>query len=241
MSFIHILLGGVVDVLRVVFVERIVSQMNVAAIEIVIRRLVVLFGCEPCETFVIDIQSEWICPSHEYVDSKIKFELINKQWIFDILLDDILIAIENIFDISGEKNASALRQCFRLYDVRPGLSFFDALVVLAKLAELQGDGPGFRKKVVLVWVILFHSHESKSEEIFPRKNINAGVVIYFLMKVHAIEGLRFYLSISPPDIPISCSFLPLNEPTQLLCDFFNDRVLCVGNVDDYLFVFKLFA
>lgn len=61
----------------------------------------VLLGSESCKTFVIDIESKWVCSSHKDIDPKIEFELIDKKWIFDILLDNILIAVEDIFDISS--------------------------------------------------------------------------------------------------------------------------------------------
>lgn len=101
MTFVHIFFRGVVHVLRIVFVEGIVGQMNITTIEIVAGRFVVLLGSKSCETFVIDIESKWICSSHEDIDPKIEFELIDKKWIFDILLDNILIAVEDIFDISS--------------------------------------------------------------------------------------------------------------------------------------------
>lgn len=90
-------------------------------------------------------------------------------------------------------------------------------------------------------MVLFHSHETQSEEVFPGEDVNPRVMVYFLMKVHAIERLWFYLSIGPPDIPISCSFFPLNHPPEFLGDLLDDRVLCVRNVDDYFFGFELFA
>lgn len=90
-------------------------------------------------------------------------------------------------------------------------------------------------------MMLLHRHQSKSKEIFSGEDINAGVVIYFLMKVHAIEGLWFYFAVSPPDIPISCSFFSLDHPAKFLCNFLYDRVLCVWDVNDYFFVFEFLA
>ena len=56
-----------------------------------------------------------------------------------------------------------------------------------------------------------------------------------LVEVHAEESLWFYLSIRPPDIPIPNTFIALHNPSELICDFFNDGVLGGWDVDDYLF------
>lgn len=83
----------------------------------------------------------------------------------------------------------------------------------------------------------FHGHESESEQVLSGEDVDAGVVVDFLMKVHAIEGLWLNLVIGPPEVPISSPFLPLDDPAEFFCDFFDDGVLSVGYVDDYLLRF----
>lgn len=109
MTLVQIFFRTIVNIFWIVFIEWIIGQVDIAAIKIVIWWFVVLLGSEPSETFMIDIQPQRICPCHKYIDSQIKFKLINKKWILYVLLDHIFIPIKNIFNITSEKYPSALR------------------------------------------------------------------------------------------------------------------------------------
>lgn len=108
---------------------------------------------------------------------------------------------------------------------------------MPKLTKLWWDDPSLREETVIVWEMLFHGHEIQSEEIFTRKDINAWKMVDFLMQMHPEESVGLNLSISPPNIPITDSFASLYHPSKLLSDFFNDRILCIRYIDDYLFGF----
>ena len=93
MSFIHILVRTVEDILRIIFVQRVVGEMNIAAIQVFICRFMILFCGESCQSFVVDIQSKRVSSCHEHIDSQIKFELINEHRVLDVPLNHIFVSV----------------------------------------------------------------------------------------------------------------------------------------------------
>ena len=63
-------------------------------------------------------------------------------------------------------------------------------------------------------------------------------MVNFLMQLHPEEGIGVYFPISPPDIPISGPWFSLNNPTQFLCNFLNDGILSIRDIDDNFFGFR---
>ena len=46
------------------------------------------------------------------------------------------------------------------------------------------------------------------------------------------------LSIRPPNVPVPTALLSLDRPSKLFSNFFNNWVLSVADIDDYLFGFE---
>ena len=109
---------------------------------------------------MVDIKTKGIGSGHEDVNSEIKFEFINEEGVLDVPLDDVFVAIDDVFDVSGQEDTFALWKCLGFHDVGAGFAFFDAFVVVSELAELHGDGPGLGEEVVLFGEVFFHGHES---------------------------------------------------------------------------------
>lgn len=120
-----------------------------------------------------------------------------------------------------------MREGFRFDDVGACFAFFDALVVVSKLAELQGDGPSFREEVILLREVFAHAHKSQPKQVLPGQDVDTWEVVDLLMEIHAEQGIGLYLSISPPHVPIPTSLTLLDYPAQLLRNFLNNRVLSV--------------
>lgn len=135
-ALVHVLFGAVVDIFGVVFVERIVCQVDVAAVDVVVGGLVILLSCKSREAFVINVEPEGVGACHQHVDAQIELEFIDQKWIFDILLDHILITVQNILDVPSQKDSSPLGKSFGFHDIRPGLALLNAFIVLPELAEL---------------------------------------------------------------------------------------------------------
>lgn len=60
-----------------------------------------------------------------------------------------------------------------------------------------------------------------------------------LVQMHPEQHIRVDLSVSPPDVPISTALLALHNPSKLFGNFLNDGVLCVADIDDYVFGLEL--
>ena len=109
MTFIHIFLGTVEDIFRVIFVQRIISEVNVAAVQVFIGGLAIFFSRESSQSFVIDVQSQRVSASQEHVDSQIELQLVDKERIFDVILDYIFVTVENVLDVASQEDSSTLR------------------------------------------------------------------------------------------------------------------------------------
>lgn len=84
---------------------------------------------------------------------------------------------------------------------------------MSELTELKRKSPGFREKVVLFRVKLLHSHKPQAEQVFPCQYKDSRIMVDFLLQIHSEQGLRLYLSVSPPQIPVAPAFFSLNHPT----------------------------
>jgi hypothetical protein len=84
-------------------------------------------------------------------------------------------------------------------------------------------------------VILLHGHQTKSEQIFASQDVDPWKMVDFLMQIHAKKSVRFYLSISPPYIPIARSLIFLDDPSKFFSYFFDDGVLSIRDIDDNFF------
>jgi len=54
-SFVHIFVRIIKDKFRIIFVERVVGEMNIATAQVFICRLLVGFCCKPCQTFMVNV------------------------------------------------------------------------------------------------------------------------------------------------------------------------------------------
>jgi hypothetical protein len=241
MPLIHILFRCVEYIVGVVFIERVVGEVNIATTEVVSGWLLVWLRCEPGQSLVIDVQPQRVSARQQNVDPEIELEPVDQQRVFYVLLHDVLVAIEDVFDVAREEDSSPLGKGLRLNYVSTYFSLLHTLVIVSKLTELQRNRPGLREKVVLLRVILLHGHQPQSEEVLTGQDVYSREVVDFLMQVHAKEGMGFNFPVCPPEVPVTDSLLLLHHPAQFLGDFLNDGVLGVPNVNYYLFSFRPFA
>lgn len=98
-------------------------------------------------------------------------------------------------------------------DVCPRLAPFYAFIIMPELTKLQGNSPSFREEVVLFGVVLLHSHQAQSEEVFAGQDVNAWKMVDLLVKIHTKKSVWLYFSVGPPDVPISRTFYFLYNPS----------------------------
>ena len=110
--------------------------MDIAAIEILSCRLLIRLSCKSSQSLVINIQPQRVSASKEYIYPQIKFQLIDQQWVFDVSLHNIFIAIDYIFNIAGKENTSTLWQGLGFDYIGSCFSFLTVLEIMPKLTKL---------------------------------------------------------------------------------------------------------
>ncbi len=81
----------------------------------------ITFGCESCETFFENVYTKRLVGCDYYVDPKVEFMTVNKQWVRDVTRDYTgLIYIEFIY-VLNNMNTSALRCICWLYNPKIAL------------------------------------------------------------------------------------------------------------------------
>ena len=73
------------EVFRVA-VLRVISQMHECLFEVFFLWSLIFFGAKTGKTLIADECLEWIDASYNHVDSKVKLELIEGQWLRQITL-----------------------------------------------------------------------------------------------------------------------------------------------------------
>ena len=109
---------------------------------------------------MVNIKSQRVSACQKNVNAKVEFQFIDEKWIFYVTLNDVLVPVEDVLDVSSQEDTSSLRQCLRLDDVGASLTLLHTFEVMSKLAELQRDRPCFGKEVILFWKLLTHGHKS---------------------------------------------------------------------------------
>ena len=133
---------------------------------------------------MVNIEAERVSPRQQDIDPKVKLELFNKKGVFNIPLNDILVAIDNVLNIPGQKNASSLWQSLRLDNVSASVAFGQIFVVMPKLAELHRNCPCFREEVKLIGMMVLHCHEVQPKQVLVCEDINPREMVDTLMKMH---------------------------------------------------------
>jgi len=60
MPFIHVFLGGIKNIIWIIFVEGVVRKMNIAPIQILGCRLLIRLRGKASEALMVDIKPKWI-------------------------------------------------------------------------------------------------------------------------------------------------------------------------------------
>jgi len=140
------------------FVDSVVGQVHVQAVEIVLLRGLVLTSSESAKTFVVKIYSEGVYAAKHYVNSEVEFELVDQEGFVHVSLHYIVPVLFEVVQRPGEKNSLALARSLRLADESFAsnlLSFVCGLFELfLEVAEVGRQQPGLGEKFVFFWVAL---------------------------------------------------------------------------------------
>lgn len=57
---------------------------------------------------MVDIQSQGVSACQKDIDAQVKFESIDEQGVFDVTLDYVFVAIQNVLDVTGQEDTPSL-------------------------------------------------------------------------------------------------------------------------------------
>ena len=108
--------------------------------------------CKPRESFLENIDSEWLVARDKNVNSQIKFMAINKQWIGDVSANNRQFINVDIVNVVDQRNTSPLGSIGGLND--PNVLFtivlFQFLVVLIEFPKFIGEDVSVWNKVEIL-------------------------------------------------------------------------------------------
>ena len=76
----------------------------------------ICFACESCQTFLEDVDTEWLVAGYKDVDTQVEFMAIDQQWICDISWNDRQFINIDIIDVVDQSNSSTLSCIGWFYD-----------------------------------------------------------------------------------------------------------------------------
>lgn len=102
---IVLLLVLVLHKLFILLVDRVVRQVHISVVFVELRR--VGLGGEPRQTFLVDVDAEWLVRGHHHVDAQIKLVAIDEQGVRDVARDDRCLVHIELIDVFNDVDAAA--------------------------------------------------------------------------------------------------------------------------------------
>ena len=108
------------------------------------------------------VQPHGVGSAQQHVDSQIELQTIQEVGSGQIALDDVVLAVLEVVQLSGEEDASPLAVGLRLDDVGPALPLGFGVEVAPELCVLEGKHPGQGEEVVLLGEVVSEVHQIDS-------------------------------------------------------------------------------
>lgn len=209
-------------VVAVIFVDRVVGQMNERIVE---GLQLVLLGGEASKALAEQEYPQWMHVRNQNIHSEVELVLVDQVWILDVLLDDQVLARIDLIESLGDEDALPLRHRLRLHDKVGGRI---GTRVILQVLELVREQPGFGKELVVTRKLLLHFVQVPSEVVLPRDLIHAWKVVDLLERFHFFPFLKHGCDISPLDIPLDVGVpgvLVADLPAKVLLGHFLDNIV----------------
>ena len=122
-----------------------------------------------------------------------------------VSLDHIVLIRVEIFQIPGQKYASALGRSFWLRNeslaVQLAALFALVLKLFFELTELCWQEPSLRKKLVVLWEDVLHPGQVPRQMVFASQSVHAREVVNALIGLHAVQFVHLHGVVSPKNVP----------------------------------------
>jgi hypothetical protein len=103
------LIAFIEDVVGIGLVEGVIGEVDIRSSHVFSCRLLIILSGKASQSFMVDIQPQGVSAGQEDVYTEIELELVNEEGVFDVALDYVFVAVEDVLDVASEEDASALR------------------------------------------------------------------------------------------------------------------------------------
>lgn len=165
----------------------------------------VFASCEPSQSFLINVHSQWVKACYRDVYSKIKFEAVKCQGIVDVFTTNILLSffLWDLLDLVCHNNTPTLTTGGWLTNPEFGWVIFK---VIFEVHELIGQDVGaWDEAKMLCSVNLSHPTNRSIHQVFTRHIETVGKMIHTLVPCKRLVYMPF-------DWPC----LPIDGPTTIV-------------------------
>ena len=145
--------------------------------------------CKPGQSFLENVDSEWLVARDEYVNSQIELVTINKQRISYVSANDRQFINIHIVNVVNKHDASSLGSIGRLNDpnVLFAIVLLQFLVVLVKFAKFIREDVRIWDKVEILFPISFlHSDKVEAQPILSSNLMTLWKMIDFLIFIKTL-------------------------------------------------------
>ena len=129
----------ILNVARVLFVDRVVSEVHVRIFHIAIFGLFVRNCCKSGKALLKKVNSQRLHSIQQYVDPEIKLQPINQVGVLDVVLRYLVVLNVDFFEVLSQINSLALRLALWLNDERLIGQFRDRCKIRLRLLQLSAS------------------------------------------------------------------------------------------------------
>ena len=183
-------------------IDRVVCQVHEKIWEILPSWSLVSIGTESGKTFFEKINVERVNRQDQDIEPAIKFQIINQQRLFDILLYHIMVLWIDILKSIRQKYTFTLARGLRLDYIHRFLIVGFICKTISKITIFRREQESPREELILFWELFLHLNQVTSQMILAAQLKHSGKVIGLLIWFHLGNLLRLHTGVRPIDIPI---------------------------------------
>lgn len=227
-----IVLGRILVLLEALclLVDGVVGQVHLQVAEVSAQRALVELGGKPGEALFVDEAPEWPHASHQKVYPQVKLQAIDQQWLVQVLLRHIVLALDQPVVVSGQEDALALAVVLWLDDERLRLPTVELLFEAFRVVRQH---PCLREEGELFWQESLQLCQISCKKVLSRELLDTRHVVGPLVWFHLVEQRRLDVPVDPPHVPVSVLGGVHSKP-YFFCRILQDLILCIKVVNGEL-------
>lgn len=105
---VHVVLTGIEHELFAGLVDGVIGEMYEVVFQVFLLCPLVVFCCKAGQSFLIDVDPEWIATVDEHIDAHVELQTIDQQRVVHIELHNTRLALQ-LFELCEQHDSLALR------------------------------------------------------------------------------------------------------------------------------------